>query len=155
MCHTCQVDDDRKLFRSRSFVIRYREEQHVRLDIHHASSLSQATFLLFQELNEGVFWRLTLPKVDLSTALMDASSSPQCEEILSMKFELLFAPLLERDGGREDGILLNDADMMTQIENFLPFNSPLEAVATQNIAIRRASSGVHEYIPVSESSTHF
>lgn len=66
-----------------------------------------------------------------------------------MKFELLYTPLLETEHGHADGRSQNQADLMNDIENFLPsIDAPLEIVATQTVAIKRASSGLHEYIPV-------
>ena len=66
-----------------------------------------------------------------------------------MKFELLYTPLLETEHGNADGLSQNQADLMNDIEKFLPpMNAPLETVATQTVVIKRASSGLHEYIPV-------
>jgi len=73
---------------------------------------------------------------------------PFCEEILTIKFELLFAPLLEREGGQENGMPQDKADLMTEIQNFIPFDLPLESIASQSVSIRRVSSGLHEYVPV-------
>ena len=73
----------------------------------------------------------------------------QCDELLTMKFELLYTPLLETEHGHADGRSQNQADLMSDIENFLPSNDvPLDIVATQTVAIKLASSGLHEYIPV-------
>lgn len=66
-----------------------------------------------------------------------------------MKFELLYTPLLETEHGHADGLSQNEADLMKDIENFLPpMDAPMEPVATQTVVIKRASSGLHEYIPV-------
>lgn len=87
--------------------------------------------------------------IDMDNLPLDVSALlPSCGEILTMKVELLFAPLLEREGGRDDGMTQEQADLMTQIDKFLPFDSPLECIATQNVAMRRVSSGLHEYVPV-------
>jgi hypothetical protein len=69
------VDESDKSFRSRTLVIRYRDEIH--------------------ELNDGVHWRLTSTKAKLS-ALPDGSV-PYYEHLLLFNMELMFAELLKDD----------------------------------------------------------
>eukprot|EP01038_Epipyxis_sp_PR26KG_P010970 gene10970-14734_t len=120
LCNVCEVDDAERQFRSRSFVIRYKDEKH--------------------ELNDGVHWRFTLPKVDLSGYEFtdDFEASPICTELLHMRFELLFSPLIEESAG----------DLFSDIDSFIPDNPSYETVATQNIIIQKAGSGIHEYYPI-------
>ena len=62
----CQVDDESKTFRCRSFLIRYRDEIH--------------------ELNDGCHWRLTVPAVNV---LNLTGRQPTCTNHLVFKFKLV------------------------------------------------------------------
>ena len=64
-------------------------------------------------------------------------------ELLCIKFELLFAPLLEVEEGKPR------VDIMNNIELLIPEDPIYSILATQSIYIQACEKGIHEYIPVS------
>lgn len=131
LCSMCEVEDTSKTFRSRSIVVRYKDEKH--------------------ELNDGCHWRFTVPIQNMH-AFMDASDdslpahehkqqkSIHCTEFLHLRFELLYTSLLDNDG---------TVDLMRDIDSVLPDDPEFEIVASQNIVLQQANSGVQQYFPVS------
>lgn len=102
-----------------------------------------------QELNDGVHWRLTLPACSLPEPTDEPSDSnwgPKCSQLLHMKFDLLYAPFKEEDPA------LPKVDLMRDVHKLIPDDPVYSIVATQNIIIENASSGIHSYYPVSSYS---
>lgn len=60
-----------------------------------------------------------------------------------MKFDLLYAPFKEEDPA------LPKVDLMRDVHKLIPDDPVYSIVATQNIIIENASSGIHSYYPVS------
>lgn len=123
------ISEHDESFLTRPFVVRFRDEMH--------------------ELSEGVTWRFTVPDVDLNKL---SGFCPALGDLLFLKFELLFVPFT---------IPLEKAKMIDYIEdirNILPsakeINHP-QSIATQTIAIQRATSGVHQYFPVTFDRANF
>lgn len=69
---------------------------------------------------------------------------PHCNALLHLKFDLLFAPFVTEDPA------LPKADLMHEIGKLVPPNPIFTVVATQNLVIENASSGIHSYYPVSQ-----
>ena len=99
-----------------------------------------------QELNEGAHWRLTLPGSVLQEPNEEdatpSSVKPQCVELLHLKFELLYAPFLPDEGDVK-------VDLMNEVHKLLPLEPVFSVVATQNLVVEKAASGVHSFFPVS------
>lgn len=109
------------------------------------------TYIIYhgqQELNDGVHWRLTVPSTQLSKIDVEGSSidqlGPHCSELLHLKFDLLFAAFAPEDPSQPK------ADLMSEIDRLVPSDPVFTVVATQNLVIENASSGIHSYYPVRE-----
>ena len=72
----------------------------------------------------------------------DETSPPHCHKPLHLKFELLFCPFLLLDPAIK-------VDLMSEIHKLIPDEPQFTTVATQNVVVDRASSGIHSYHPVS------
>lgn len=95
--------------------------------------------VLVQEFNNGAHWRLTLPACRVSAEKDD--SFPKCPKPLHLKFELLYAPFVAQPEGVK-------VDMMNEIEKLIPMDAAYAIVATQNLVVDDAGSGIHAYYPV-------
>lgn len=103
------------------------------------------SILLPKELNDGVHWRLTLPACNLpenSDEQSDLAVVPRCSQLLHMKFDLLFAPFKVEDPAGPK------VDLIREVHKLIPDDPIFSIVATQNIIIENASSGIHSYYPV-------
>ena len=95
----CEVDDVSRTFRTRSFVVRYKDEKHVsgQLTVCFIKPNILNAVYLYQELNDGVHWRLTVPSAVLASTSINEDEltndhiGPHCNALLHLKFELLFA----------------------------------------------------------------
>jgi hypothetical protein len=65
--------------------------------------------------------------------------------MLHLKFDLLFAPFVEEQTPTGDD---NQVDLMNEVHKLLPADPVYSIVATQNIVIDKATSGIHSYYPV-------
>jgi hypothetical protein len=93
-------------------------------------------YLKIKELNDGVHWKFTL-----SNAIINSNEELFFNhELLHLKFNLLYASLIED----EDGV----GDLLNDVDRFIPENPNFKIIATQNIFLQKITSGVHEYFPV-------
>ena len=121
----CHVDEHSNSFCSRSFVVRYKDEEH--------------------ELNDGVHWRITMPDVDLSEL---GANAPACLDLLHINFKLMGIQLVNDptvDMMRDVHKLLPAAS-----EDFGIDTSELDfkLVSEQTLTVQRTSSGLHELYPL-------
>ena len=72
LLNMCNVQDKERIFQSRSFMIRYKDECH--------------------ELNDGCFWRFVVPRFDLDAM---GGTAPRFAEPLLLTFKLMYAELLD------------------------------------------------------------
>lgn len=89
-------------------------------------------------------WRLTVPRFDLSTT---EGRSPLCPELLQLRFDLMFCPLLEDKECK--------VDLFKHVDKLVPPSPVFSLVATQNLVLQKAGTGVHEYFPVRSNTNCF
>ena len=68
-----------------------------------------------------------------------ASEAPVSIEPVTLRFELMCCPLLEQP---------EDADLMYDVETYIPSDPEFTCLATEELGISRLRSGLHEYYPV-------
>ena len=122
LLNNCHISETSNTFETRSFLIRYKDEIH--------------------ELNDGCHWRLTLSKINLQKLYQNSTNTyiqdntlPHCSDDLSLKFRLLRSKSVSFESANDLEVICRDPEW--------------EFVAQQTIDIQYASSGLHEYYPVS------
>lgn len=89
---------------------------------------------------------MTVPSAVLASTNEDEVTNdhigPHCNALLHLKFELLFSPFVTEDPA------VPKADLMHEISKLVPSEPIFTVVATQNLVIENASSGIHSYYPV-------
>eukprot|EP00603_Paraphysomonas_imperforata_P000427 CAMPEP_0114414520 /NCGR_PEP_ID=MMETSP0103-20121206/1431_1 /TAXON_ID=37642 ORGANISM="Paraphysomonas imperforata, Strain PA2" /NCGR_SAMPLE_ID=MMETSP0103 /ASSEMBLY_ACC=CAM_ASM_000201 /LENGTH=938 /DNA_ID=CAMNT_0001582665 /DNA_START=205 /DNA_END=3021 /DNA_ORIENTATION=+ len=117
MCEI-QNNGEESYFCTRTFVIRYRDENH--------------------EINEGTHWRLTIPEFDLSLLDQDTQAI-SCPELLTLRFNLYQCDLHN---------VVPSSDLMKDLESHLPPEPQFKLFASEDIHMQQACSGFHQYFPV-------
>ena len=85
--------------------------------------------MTFQELNEGVQWRINIPNFELG------SDAPLCPDLLFVQFGLVYQEYEETPAG-EDG------------KTSFQIIGPREIVSLQLIGLQSVGSGFHQFFPV-------
>ena len=122
MCDIVQLNQQESYFKTRNFVIRYRDEYHI--------------------INEGVHWKIMLQDVDLSLLDHDIHLI-SCQDLLTMRFSLYQCDFVNANA---------HSDLMNCIDEHLPDSPEMKFVGHQDIYLQQVSSGFHQYFPMSFTS---
>lgn len=96
-----------------------------------------------QELNDGVQWRITLPKVP-----MPSDSSPiYSPNLLLLHLRLLFTRLKPDE--------ISPSVLFTNPDAYIPNELDWEQVAEQTLALQRVGSGFHQFYSVNFNTSYF
>lgn len=80
---------------------------------------------------------MTLPACNISV-----EENASCPKPLHLKFELLYAAFLAPPADVK-------IDLMNEVHKLIPEDPQYSVVATQNLVVEKAGSGIHAYYPVS------
>jgi hypothetical protein len=124
MLYTCEVDEETHIFRTRSVIIRYKNEKH--------------------ELNEGVSWRITLPHYHIQEG-NNEKDIPDiiCPDLMFIQFALIRQDLLEE--GEHTSTAVNKKASTDDTRG----KELREIASLQTLAIQCVDSDFHQYFPVS------
>lgn len=100
--------------------------------------------LPLQELNDGVFWRLTVPSV----SIQPGSEHPfLISDIVFLSIELLHCELASDD--------TDSNELYARPDQYLPEELKFNVISTQYIALQHVSSGLHEYYSVNFDADNY
>lgn len=92
-------------------------------------------FFSLQQLNDGIHWRFTIPRVNLYDL---GGLNPACDSLLNIHFELLCCEFLD----------VPNPDFINNLNAVIPHEHIFVPIASQTLCIQRTSSGIHEYYDV-------
>lgn len=103
-----------------------------------------SNYAVLQELNDGVFWRLTVPSVSIQSG----SEYPfLISDIVFLSIELLHCDLASDD--------TDSNELYAKPDQYLPEELKFSVISTQYIALQHISSGLHEYYSVNFDADNY